>query len=135
MSKRKYITFRILITIILATLAGITGSEGGWWWGLLLIVAAISILLFIRYLFIRYLSPKKLKEAMTDERTKRIQEKAAAMAIRIFFPAVMVIGASLVVLSYKAGFDFSQVGITLIYTVFALALLVITLRFHYDREF
>jgi uncharacterized membrane protein len=130
MSKRKYITFRILITIILATLAGIAGSEGGWWWGLLLIVAAISI-----FLFIRYLSPKILKEAMTDERTERIQEKAAAMAIRIFFPAVMVIGASLVVFSYKAGFDFSQVGITLIYTVFALALLVITLRFHYDREF
>ena len=71
---------------------------------------------------------------MTDERTERIQEKAAAMAIRIFFPAVMVIGAILVVLGYKAGFDFSQVGITLIYTVFALALLVIILRFHYDRK-
>lgn len=71
---------------------------------------------------------------MIDERTQLIQEKALRIAIQIFVLTSVVIGAILAVISYEGGFAFSQIGLTLIYTVFALALLVIILRFHYDRK-
>jgi uncharacterized membrane protein len=91
------------------------------------IIFAIAV-----FLSVRYLSPKKLKEAMTDERTERIQEKASRIAIQIFVLTSVVIGAILVVISYEAGFAFSQIGLTLTYSAVTLALLVIILHIYYN---
>jgi len=129
MSKIQYIALRIAVIVVLCSTVSIATSEGGWYWAL-----PIAVILAASTIYYTIFRGNKVNEVIVDERTYLVQEKAAAMAIRIFFPAVMVIGAILVVLSYKAGFDFSQVGIILIYTVFALALLVIILRFHYDRK-
>ena len=54
MSKSKYITFRILLLIVLVPMANIIRAEGGWYWTLLPIIFAIAV-----YISICYLCPKK----------------------------------------------------------------------------
>ena len=108
-------------------------SYTGWYrgsWGQLLIVAAISI-----FLFIRYLSPKKLKEVIIDERTYRIQEKASVMAIQIFALTALYIGATLIFTTSKTDNDFRQLGLTLLFSVCGLILLRLILHFYYSRKF
>jgi len=129
MSKRKYITFRILLLIVLVFMANIIRAEGGWYWALLPIIFAIAV-----FISIRYLSPKKVKEVMIDERIQLIQEKASRIAIQIFVLTSVVIGAILVVISYEAGLAFSQIGLTLTYSAVTLVLLVIILRVYYSRK-
>jgi uncharacterized membrane protein len=90
------------------------------------------IFAIVVFLSIRHFSPKKVKEVIIDERTQLIQEKASRIAIQIFVLTSVVIGAILVVISYEAGFAFSQIGLTLTYSAFTLALLVIILHIYYN---
>ena len=129
MSKRKYITFRILLLIVLVFMANIIRAEGSWYWALLPIIFAIAV-----FISIRYLSPKKVKEVMIDERIQLIQEKASRIAIQTSVLTSVVIGAILVDISYEAGLAFSQIGLTLTYSAVTLVLLVIILRVYYSRK-
>ena len=111
-------------------MANIIRAEGSWYWALLPIIFAIAV-----FISIRYLSPKKVKEVMIDERIQLIQEKASRIAIQIFVLTSVVIGAILIVISYEAGLSFSQIGLTLTYTAVTLALLVIILHIYYTVNY
>jgi uncharacterized membrane protein len=129
MSKKQYFTLRILFLIVLVLMANLAISEGGWYWGIFLITFAVAFLLSMRYL-----SPKKLKEAIVDERTYRIQEKASAMAIRIFTLAMLYAGAILLYISSRTDSELSQPGFILLYSVCGLMLLRLILQFYYSRR-
>ena len=129
MSKKQYLVLRILLLIVVVFMANIAISEGGWYWGLFLLIFAAAFLLSMRYL-----SPKKVKEVMIDERTYRIQEKASVMAIRIFTLAALYAGAILIFITSKTGNGISQPGLTLLYSVCGLLLLRFILHFYYNRK-
>jgi uncharacterized membrane protein len=129
MSKRQYHLLRVLTIVVIALLSGAAGTQGGWYWALLLVAGVIA------FLSTRYLSPKLIKEVTADERTQLIMEKASAVAIQIFIAAAVIIGATLVIITYMTSVDFnlSLTGHTMMYSAVAMGLLHLALRLYYGR--
>ena len=97
------------------------------------VVLQTSILLplgvIIAALLLMNVCRRLTKEIMVDERVRRIDEKAASAAYRVFSMVVAIIALALMMLKSSLAPEFSLIGTTLAYSV--CALMLIHLAFYY----
>jgi uncharacterized membrane protein len=116
---------RIAITIA-------TGATVGWFISVGNVV--IPVLAVIIGLALLYLCKSRIQEALEDERTYRISEKASRAALRVFVLVVAFTSIVLVLLG-KSNAEVSQAGYILGYSVSALIVLYLVYYGYYSRKY
>lgn len=116
---------RIAITIA-------TGATVGWFISVGNVV--IPVLAVIIGLALLYLCKSRIQEALEDERTYRISEKASRAALRVFVLVVAFTSIVLVLLG-KSNAEVSQAGYILGYSVSALIVLYLVSYGYYSRKY
>lgn len=121
--------YTLMMRIIAFALAAVIAVSVIREWTLLVPLASIMVALSIATLLRR-----TVKEVMADERSRRIDEKAASMSYRIFVIATAVF--VLVVLMLRASLPsaLAAAGQTLAYAVCGLMLLHLFFTRYYDKK-
>ena len=91
----------------------------------ILVVGWGGLLFFLR---------SKVKEVMKDERSDRIKEKTAGIAIPVFAAIAVITSAVLVLLGQNISSGLMQIGITVGYSVFALLIIYWIIYIYYAKN-
>jgi uncharacterized membrane protein len=120
-----YKLFRIIITIFVASVVGLSVSLGA------IIPAFLAIIIGV---LLSYIYKKNTDEVMYDERIVKISEKSSRMAMTLFAISIAIIGLFLITL--KDVFpDFTQAGFTLSFAAVALLALYNIFYSYYNSKY
>lgn len=121
----KYKIFRVIITIFVAVVAGISVTVGA------IIPAALAIIIGA---MLSYIYKKNTKEVLYDERIVKISEKSARIAMTLFSISIAFVG--LFLLALRNDFpDFTQAGYTLSLAAVALLALYNIFYAYYNHKY
>lgn len=92
----------------------------------ILVAGWASLLFFLR---------SKVKEVMKDERSDRIKEKTAGIAMPVFVVMAYVASAVLVLLGKNTSSSLMQIGITVGYSAFTLLIIYWLIYIYYAKKY
>ena len=92
----------------------------------ILVAGWVGLLFFLR---------SKVKELMKDERSDRIKEKTARIAMPVFVVMAYVASAVLVLLGKNTSSSLTQIGITVGYSAFALLIIYWIIYIYYAKKY
>jgi len=92
----------------------------------ILVAGWVGLLFFLR---------SKVKEVMKDERSDRIKEKTARIAMPVFVVMAYVASAVLVLLGKNTSSSLMQIGITVGYSAFALLIIYWIIYIYYAKKY
>jgi uncharacterized membrane protein len=125
MSDNTYRFWKLLVVIIVAILVGWAVPSG---------YAFIPVPVAVIGMGILYIIKRGVKEVVIDERTYNIANRASRMAFQIVTLAMVLIGATLVALSYGKYPGVGPVGLTLIYSAAGLVAVYLISYVYYGKK-
>ena len=125
MSMKTYRLWRIVITIIVASLVAWAVTTGNVLVPIPTVVAGVIIL---------YLCKRRVKAFTEDERTFRIADKAAMLTLNVFIVMAATAGATLLAISRDGSPATEPAGLTLAYSICTLLILYYIGYIYYNRK-
>ncbi len=120
-----YKVFRIIVTIFVAIVVGLSVSVGA------IIHAFLAIIIGA---LLSYIYKKNTNEVLYDERIIKISEKASRIAMTLFAISIAFIGLFLITLK-DAYPNFTQAGFTLSFAAVALLVLYYIFYGYYNNKY